>query len=117
MTDMPRIVRSILRMIPLLSVIVLSCLCALLLRFDFQPPLSAPWIWIALGIFVVVKSPVFWASRLHLGSWRTATLFDLHRIALANMTASGLAALMIAVMVGPVFPRSVYVLDAILCFL
>ncbi len=113
---MPKTIRRVLRMTALLGVIVLSGVCAGLLRFDFHPR-SLPWVWIAMGIAVVVKGPIFWASRLHAGDWRTASLFDLHRVALANIAASGLGALIIAVTIGPAFPRSLYILDAVLCFL
>jgi len=107
-----------LKTIPLLAAIVLSYTCALLLRFEFILPHAELWLFqVGLPIFLVVKAPVFWASRLHASSWRTASLFDLHRIALTNITASGLACLITAVIVGPAFPRSVYVIDAILCFL
>ncbi len=107
-----------LKTIPLLAAIVLSYTCALLLRFEFILPDAQLWLFrVGLPIFLVVKAPVFWASRLHASSWRTASLFDLHRIALTNITASGLACLMTAVIAGPTFPRSVYLIDAILCFL
>ena len=105
-------------MTPLLVAIVLSYVCARLLRFDSILPISRiRLVPIGLCISVVVKGPVFWASRLHAGGWRTASLFDLHRVALANITASGLGALITAVIVGPAFPRSVYIIDAVLCFL
>ena len=106
------------RMIPLLFAIILSYTCALLLRFEFAIPISQEWLFrTGLCIFLIVKGPVFWASRLHGVGWRTASLFDLHRVALANITASGLASLITAVIVGPAFPRSVYIIDAALCFL
>ena len=106
------------RMVPILCAVILSYICAWLLRFEFTLPATDAWIFqTGLCIVVLVKLPVFWASRLHAGTWKTASLFDLHRIALANITASGLVALLTAVIVGPPFPRSVYILDAILCFL
>ena len=102
----------------LLLAIVLSYTCALLLRFDFKLSGSEEWLLrIGLCIAFVVKGPIFWASRLHIGGWRTASLFDLHRIALANVTASGLTSLITAIIAGPSFPRAVYVIDAALCFL
>src|SRR5690242_16586580 len=107
-----------LRMISLFGATVLSYVCALLLRFDFALPSSQEWLFrLGLCIFVIVKVPIFWASRLHAGDWKTSSLFDLHRIALANITASGLSSLITAVVVGPAFPRSVYIIDAALCFL
>ena len=110
---MPRAFKTI----PLLAAILLSYTCAFLLRFEFSIPRSEQWLFlVGLSLFVVVKMPVFWASRLHTNIWRTASLFDLHQVALANITASGLACLITAVMVGPAFPRSLYVIDAILCF-
>lgn len=106
------------KMIPLLAAILLSYTCAFLLRFEFSIPSSEQWLFlVGLSSFLVVKAPVFWASRLHRNSWRTASLFDLHQIALANITASGLSCLITAVIVGAALPRSLYVIDAILCFL
>src|SRR6185436_12091323 len=106
------------RMIPLVAAIILSYFGALMLRFEFAPPYSQAGLFrIGLCIFIIVKAPVFWASRLHAGRWKTASLFDLHRIALANITASGLSSLITAVVVGPAFPRSVYIIDFALCFL
>lgn len=106
------------KMIPLLAAILLSYTCAFLLRFEFSIPSSEQWLFlVGLSSFLVVKAPVFWASRLHRNSWRTASLFDLHQIALANITASGLSCLITAVIVGAALPRSLYVIDSILCFL
>jgi FlaA1/EpsC-like NDP-sugar epimerase len=106
------------RMIPIVCAIILSYVGALWLRFEFTLPPSQVWLFqTGLCIVLLVKVPVFWASRLHAGSWKTASLFDLHRIALANVTASGLVTLLTAVIVGPAFPRSVYILDPLLCFL
>jgi len=110
--------RRNLRMVMLVGAIVLSYACALLLRFEFVLPNSQIGLFrLGLCIFVIVKVPVFWASRLHAGDWKTSSLFDLHRIALANITASGLSALITGVVIGPAFPRSVYIVDAALCFL
>src|SRR5579862_2025662 len=115
---MPNALRRDLWMIPLLAAIILSYAGAFLLRFEFVLPSSVEGIFrIGLCVFVIVKVPVFWAGRLHVGDWKTASLFDVHRIALANITASGLACLLTAVIAGPAFPRSVYIIDAILCFL
>jgi FlaA1/EpsC-like NDP-sugar epimerase len=105
-------------MIPIFCAIVLSYFCALMLRFEFALPQSEEWLFkTGLCIVLLVKLPLFWASRLHTGAWKTASLFDLHRIALANITASGLFSLLTGVIVGPAFPRSIYILDAVLCFL
>ena len=115
---MRNVLQRNLRMIPLLGAIVLAYACGLWLRFDFVLPSSQESLFrLGLCIFIIVKVPVFWASRLHAGDWKTASLFDLHRIALANITASGLSSLITAVVVGPMFPRSVYIIDAALCFL
>jgi FlaA1/EpsC-like NDP-sugar epimerase len=114
---MSKSLRRSARMAPILFAIILAYVCALLLRFEFILPKSQIRLFEAgLCVVLAVKLPVFWASRLHAGTWRTASLFDLHRIALANITASGLVSLLIAVLVGPAFPRSVYILDPVLCF-
>lgn len=102
----------------MLAAIVSSYTGAFLLRFEFAVPASVQQLFgVGLLLFVAVKLPAFWAGRLQIGDWRTASLFDIHRIALTNLIASGLATVLTAIVVGPEFPRSIYILDAILCFI
>jgi FlaA1/EpsC-like NDP-sugar epimerase len=105
-------------MLALVLAVVLSYAGAFLLRFEFALPSSVGELFrLGLCIFIPVKGMVYWTFRLHASRWRLAGLFDLHRIAIANLTASALVCMVTAVAVGPAFPRSVYIIDAALCFL
>jgi FlaA1/EpsC-like NDP-sugar epimerase len=112
------ILRKMLLLCPLLLAVVLSYTVAFLLRFDFALPDSVAGLFrLGLCIFIPVKAIVFWSSRLHASRWRLAGMFDLYRIAVANLIASALVCFATAMAAGPAFPRSVYIIDAALCFL
>jgi len=68
-------------------------------------------------IAVPTKLCVFYVGRLHRGSWRHAALPDIIRIGLVNIGASILSTSAVIMWVGPGFPRSVYVIDLLICFL
>src|SRR5712692_8752861 len=98
-------------MLALLVAVALSYTGAFLLRFEFALPSSMGELFrLGLCIFVPVKGIVYWTFRLHTSRWRLVSLFDLHRIAIANLTASALACMVTAVAAGPAFPRSVYII-------
>jgi FlaA1/EpsC-like NDP-sugar epimerase len=104
--------------LPLLSAATLAYIGAFLLRFEFAlPPKVQGLFRLGLCIFIPVKALVFCAFRLHASRWRMAGLFDLHRIAAANLTASALAFTTTFAVAGMAFPRSVPIIDAALCFL
>jgi FlaA1/EpsC-like NDP-sugar epimerase len=95
-----------------------SLVAAFLLRFEFEIP--APefrLLLLGLCIFVPARCLVFWGFRLHLITWRLVSLFDVIRIAFANLTASALASTATIVLLGPSFPKSVCVLEGALCYL
>jgi len=71
----------------------------------------------ALIVGVPIKLATFVTGSLHKGSWRYAGLMDLVRIFFVNLAASGLFVAGILVWAGPQFPRSVYIIDFLLCFL
>ena len=108
------------------GLITLSLRVAFLLRFDFELSGDAKAffeknIWIA----IVAKTAVFLLAGLHRGWWRFVGINDLLRVFFANLVAS--AAFTAAVLLsGPAtggspnsgsFPRSIYVIDFVLCFL
>jgi FlaA1/EpsC-like NDP-sugar epimerase len=105
-------------LLPLLAAAMLSYAGAFLLRFDFAVPSSVEGLFrIGLCVFIPIKGIVYWSFRLHANRWRRAGLFDLNRIVIANVTASAAAYVMTFAVAGPAFPRSVYIIDAALCFL
>src|SRR5260221_7064134 len=110
--------RRNLLLLPLLSAAMLSYVGAFLLRFEFALPSSeAESFRLGLCLFIPVKGIVYWAFRLHASRWRLAGLFDLNRIVIANVTASAAAYVVTSVVIGPPFPRSIYIIDGALCLL
>ena len=112
----------------------LSLAGAFLLRFDFQLP---DWVMVTkdgatvpslfqqgLWMAVVVKTTVFLLARLHRGWWRFVGINDLLRVFFANAIGSVCFTAAVLLTTGPAeapgagaFPRSIYVIDFVLCFL
>lgn len=102
----------------LLAVVSISVLAAFLLRFDFSIPSETTLvlrqsIWIA----VFVKLSAFNLVGSQRGLRQFASIPDLYRLFLSNLTASTLFVVASRVWIGPVMPRSVWVIDGLLCFL
>jgi FlaA1/EpsC-like NDP-sugar epimerase len=91
---------------------------AFLLRFDLSLPLVYRiYLAYALPIWIVVKIAVFHVSNLDRGLWRYLTVADLVRIAIGNLIASVASCILILFIAPPGFPRSIYALDLMICFL
>jgi FlaA1/EpsC-like NDP-sugar epimerase len=71
----------------------------------------------ALPIWIVVKIAVFRLAKLDRGLWRYVSVVDVIRVAIGNLVASALSCVLILVVGPPGFPRSIYALDLIVCFL
>ena len=100
------------------AVILVTLVTAFLLRFDFSIPRSEmPQLQRALWIALLVKMIVFNRAELDRGWWRFAGIPDLVRVVAANVIASLAFALVNNAIAGPAFPRSVYFIDFLLCFL
>lgn len=101
-----------------ISSFILAGLGAFLLRFDFTlPPIYLRDLRYALSIWIVTKTIAFLVFRLDRGVWRYVNIFDLVRVALGNIVAALVSWIFIS-WIGPAgFPRSVFVLDLLLCFL
>lgn len=95
-----------------------SAVVAFLLRFDLSLPLAdRHYLVYALPIWIVVKIVAFHAAKLDRGLWRYVSTADIIRVAMGNVTASAVSCLLIS-LIGPSgFPRSIYVLDLMVCFL
>jgi len=99
-------------------IFALSAVLAFLLRFDFRiPPVHLKHLVYALSIWIVVKAVVFRVTDLDRGWWRYVSVADLARIATGNLVASSLACVAILVIAPSGFPRSIFVLDLMICFL
>lgn len=99
-----------------LAIIAICGVTAFQLRFEFSLPhnevVHMAW---AIPIWFLVKSLVFWGFKLDRGTWKFASVPDVTRVLAANLVAS---ALCVAVIVGTAprgFPRSVFILDMLLC--
>src|SRR5262249_49815415 len=99
-------------------VIVTSLAAALWIRFEFLFG-EVQWALLtsALVVAVPIKLVTFFVGGLHRDSWRHAGLQDLSRIGLVNVCASVLSWIAITYWFVPGFPRSVYIIDLLLCFL
>jgi FlaA1/EpsC-like NDP-sugar epimerase len=100
------------------AIFLASGITAFLLRFDFSvPPQEATHLLLALPVWMIVKTAVFRRAKLDSGWWGFISLFDLARFGAASVTGSMLSAIPIFMVAGSSFPRSIYVLDMLLCFL
>jgi FlaA1/EpsC-like NDP-sugar epimerase len=96
----------------------LSAEAAFLVRFDFSLPSSyLRQLAFALPIWMAAKVVAFRIAKLDRGLWRYVSVRDLVRLAIANLAASA-AACGVILAFGPAgFPRSIYLLDLMICFL
>lgn len=102
----------------LLHVVVagLSLVVAFLLRFDLSIPGSeVSLLYRGLILLVPVKAAVFFALKLDKDWARRISIADLGRTFWTNLLASGAFALLAVVTIGPGFPRSIYLIDFLIC--
>lgn len=107
--------RSLIWLVQIL--IFVSCgILAFLLRFEFSlhGTVLTHMYW-ALPAWLLIKSLTFWALHLDRGTWRFASVPDIQRIGAANLIGSIVAAAVILWFTPTGFPRSVLVLDLVLC--
>lgn len=100
-------------------IIVMAFVLAFALRFDFSIPPFYQQVLLDLMLPVLlIKLLVFWRFGLFQGWWRYVSMADLIVLAKANVVAT-LGFVLFAVFVYPlgIIPRSVMVLDGVLCFL
>ncbi len=71
----------------------------------------------ALWIALAIKLVVFHRAQLNRGWWRLVGLPDLIRVFVANLVGSLIFTAVNYAVAGPAFPRSVYCIDFLLCFL
>jgi len=91
---------------------------AFLLRFEFSiPEVHRKHLYCALLLWVPAKLIVFRLLNLDRGWWRFVSIHDLVRLVVGNLLGS-LAGAALILSLGPQrFPRSLYILDLILCIL
>lgn len=95
-----------------------SGVAAFLLRFDLRIPRSEiQHLWIALAVWLTIKTVVFRWLELDRGWWRFVSMDDLIHIAFGNFIGSFCSFIAIRVLSPPGFPRAIYLLDFFLSFL
>ena len=100
-----------------LTVVGLSVAAAFFLRFDFAIPAGViPILKQALLIAIVVKLPIFDLIGFYRGLRRFVSIPDLYLVFLGNLAGSVLFVTVSMFWIGPPMPRSVLMIDAILCF-
>jgi len=101
-----------------LSLIAGSLLTGFLLRFDFAiPHAEIQTLRTALPFVLISKMLIFVIAGLHRGWWKLVGVHDIARVFLGNVAASVLVWMGLFVWIAPQFPRSVIIIDFILCFL
>jgi FlaA1/EpsC-like NDP-sugar epimerase len=100
------------------GIFAVSGIIAFLLRFDLSfPSIELVHLVYALSIWIAVKTMVFWIARLDRGWWRFVSLADLPRLAVGNLLGSFVGTVVVLWLAPRGFPRSVYVLDLLVCTL
>jgi len=100
------------------GIFVLSGVAAFLLRFDGAVPAAhlvhLAW---AVPVWVAVKVLVFGVCGLDRDWWRFVSVDDVIRIGFGNTVGSVFSFVALRWLAPPGFPRSVYLLDMVICFL
>ena len=100
----------------LAAVSAASVVAAYLLRFDLAVPAEhRRMIPLVAAAAVAVKLAVFVAGGMHHGWWRWTDTRDLLRLAAVNFTGSAVLAALLLATFGGLVPRSIYLLDFVLC--
>jgi len=101
-----------------LAAVEISLAAAFLLRFDFSiPPGELPVLKRALVAAILIKLPIFDCAGIYRSMRRFASIPDLYRVFLGNLAGSVVFAVVTAWWMGPAMPRSVWLIDAVVCFL
>ena len=112
------VIRSVLLWTSQPAMFALAGVSAFLLRFDFSLPLAhMDHLEYALPIWILTKSLIFQAADLNRRGWRYVSITDLYRLFGANFIGSALSCAVILFVAPAGFPRSIYAIDLILCFL
>lgn len=91
---------------------------AFLIRFEFSlPARDVVYLVFATPIWIVVKGVVFHILALDRGGWRYVSVPDIVRLAIGNVSGSFAALIVILFLAPGGFPRSIYVMDLLVCSL
>jgi FlaA1/EpsC-like NDP-sugar epimerase len=99
-------------------IVVMSLLLAFALRFDFViPQEDLHRLWVGEVIALATKMLVVYLLGTYVVWWRFAGIADLLDILAANFTGSILFTMVTTAVAGRNFPRSIFLIDFLLCFL
>lgn len=102
----------------LAGMVGISMILSFLFRFEFSIPLDQSENLVrGLVAVLVAKLLVFYALKLNRGWWTWVSFLDLKRVLLGNIAASFVATIAIFLYAGPGFPRTIYAIDLMMCFL
>jgi len=108
--------RWVVRLVQLAEFVLAGAL-AFFLRFDLSlPVLYRRHLLVGFAVWIPVKVLVFRCLGLDRGWWRYASVRDMVRLVIANLAASLLACLALLEVAPAGFPRSICILDFLLCF-
>ena len=108
--------RALSRNLPHVVAAGLSLVVAFLLRFDLSIPGSElSLLYQGLILLVPAKAAVFFAIKLDRDWAQKISVADLSRTFWTNLLASTLFALLAIVTIGLGFPRSIYLIDFLIC--
>lgn len=101
---------------PLLAAFGLSILVSFSLRFNLEiPSLRDPDLTFVLLAWPVTKLLIYYTGGFGHGWWRQVSLSDVLKLVKVNLLAS-IAVTLLTIFVGPAgFPRSVYLIDLLVC--
>lgn len=99
-----------------IAIFAWSGVTAFLVRFEF----SLPGIWLskmlwAVAVWVVIKGVVFGLLKLDRGWWRHASVPDMVWLGYGNLAGSAFSAMALTALYDDAFPRSILVLDLLIC--
>jgi FlaA1/EpsC-like NDP-sugar epimerase len=101
-----------------IAMFALSGVTAFQLRFDFNlPPFYFHLLAWALCVWIAVKIVVFRLAKLDRSLWSFVSFDDIFRVAIGNAIASFISFFIIDLFGPPGYPRSVFLLDLMICFL
>ena len=101
-----------------IAVFAFSAGAAFWLRFDFTvPPMSVRYLEYAFPIWILVKITVFRVAKLDRGMWKYVSVIDVIRVGLGHRLATALGCVLILEIAPAGFPRSIFALDLIVCYL
>jgi len=120
MEKMQKVIRELLllQLLADATLVIVAGVCAFLLRLEFEvPDLYLPHLRTALVVWVVVKLSIFRIHRLHRRAWQFFSVDDVVRLARANIWATVLSTGVLYWLSPAGFPRSIPILDLIVCSL